>query len=55
MNNLPPDLAKLKLSEDELALLGKLQRQADYMVQFAYRDQFVGALEQGSACREVTW
>jgi len=40
MKNLPPDLAKLRLSEDELALLGKLQRQADYMVQFAYRDQF---------------
>jgi putative spermidine/putrescine transport system substrate-binding protein len=40
MKNLPPDLAKLKYSEDELVLLGKLQRQADYMVQFAYRDQF---------------
>jgi spermidine/putrescine-binding protein len=40
MKNLPPDLAKLRLSDAELTLLGKLQRQADYMVQFAYRDQF---------------
>jgi putative spermidine/putrescine transport system substrate-binding protein len=40
MKNLPSDLAKLRLGEGELTLLGKLQRQADYMVQFAYRDQF---------------
>ena len=40
MKNLPPDLKKLELSEDEVQRLGKLQRQADFMTQFAYHDQY---------------
>jgi putative spermidine/putrescine transport system substrate-binding protein len=39
MKNLPPDLKKLYFSDEDLDLLGKLQRQADFMAQFAYRDQ----------------
>jgi spermidine/putrescine-binding protein len=39
MKNLPPDLKKLTLSDVELDLLGKLQRETDYMTVFAYRDQ----------------
>lgn len=39
MKNLPPDLKKLYLSDEDLELLGKLQRKADFMAQFAYRDQ----------------
>jgi spermidine/putrescine-binding protein len=41
MKNLPSDLEKLALSEADVELLGKLQRQADFMTQFAYRDQYV--------------
>jgi spermidine/putrescine-binding protein len=41
MKNLPADLKKLYYSDADLELLGKLQRQADYMTQFAYRDQFL--------------
>jgi putative spermidine/putrescine transport system substrate-binding protein len=37
--NLPPDLKKLYLSDADLELLGKLQRKADFMAQFAFRDQ----------------
>jgi putative spermidine/putrescine transport system substrate-binding protein len=40
MKNLPPDLKKLELSDSEVELLGKLQRQADFMTMFAYRDQY---------------
>lgn len=40
MKNLPPDLKKLELSDAEVELLGKLQRQIDFMAQFAYRDQY---------------
>jgi hypothetical protein len=40
MKNLPPDLKKLELSEDEVDRLGRLQRQADFMTQFAFRDQY---------------
>jgi len=40
MANLPPELAHLKLSEDDVGLLGKLQSQLDPMVLFAYRDQY---------------
>ena len=40
MKTLPPELKKLELSEDEVDRLGKLQRQADFMTQFAYRDQY---------------
>lgn len=39
MKNLPPDLKKLQLSEDDLQRLGKLQRSFDYMAQFAHRDR----------------
>jgi spermidine/putrescine-binding protein len=39
MKNLPASLKKLEFSEADLELLGKLQRQADFMAQFAYRDQ----------------
>lgn len=41
MRNLPPELKKLELSEEEVHLLGKLQRETDYMAMFAYRDQYV--------------
>jgi putative spermidine/putrescine transport system substrate-binding protein len=40
MANLPPDLAKMRLSNEDLELLGKLQRDTDYMAIFAYRDQY---------------
>jgi putative spermidine/putrescine transport system substrate-binding protein len=40
MKNLPADLKKLELSDSQVELLGKLQRQADFMTQFAYRDQY---------------
>jgi hypothetical protein len=40
MKNLPADLKKLELSDEQVELLGKLQRQADYMTMFAYRDQY---------------
>jgi len=40
MKNLPSDLKKLELSEADVELLGKLQRQADFMTQFAFRDQY---------------
>jgi spermidine/putrescine-binding protein len=39
MKNLPADLKKLYFSDADLDLLGKLQRQADFIAQFAYRDQ----------------
>jgi putative spermidine/putrescine transport system substrate-binding protein len=39
--NLPPDLKKLYYSDSDIELLGKLQRQVDFMTQFAYRDQFL--------------
>jgi len=40
MENLPPDLEKLRLSQDELALLRRLQGKADYVTMFARRDQY---------------
>lgn len=40
MANLPPDLAHMRMTEAELELLGRLQRQTDYMAIFAYRDQY---------------
>lgn len=39
MKNLPPDLKKLELSDEELEGFGKLARRFDYMAQFAYRDR----------------
>lgn len=39
MNNLPPDLKKLEMSEAEVAAFGKIQREFDYLAMFAYRDQ----------------
>lgn len=39
MKNLPASLKKLEISDANLELLGKLQRQSDFMAQFAYRDQ----------------
>jgi spermidine/putrescine-binding protein len=39
MRNLPPDLKKLALTEDQVAAFGKIQRHFDYMAMFAYRDQ----------------
>jgi len=41
MNNLPPELARLRISEPDLAALGRLQREFDYNALFAYRDQHV--------------
>jgi spermidine/putrescine-binding protein len=41
MKNLPPDMKKLYYSDHDIELLGKLQRQVDFMTQFAYRDQFL--------------
>jgi len=32
-------LKKLYISDSDLELLGKLERQADFMAQFAFRDQ----------------
>lgn len=40
MNNLPKELEHLKLSEDEVVRLSKLQAQVDPMVVFAYRDAY---------------
>ena len=40
MASLPTELSHLHLSEDSLALLGKLQSQLDPMVLFAYRDEY---------------
>ncbi|MGG5822725.1 ABC transporter substrate-binding protein [Falsiroseomonas sp. HW251] len=40
MRNLPPDLARMRMTDQDLELLGKLQRQTDYMTMFAYRDQY---------------
>ncbi len=39
MRNLPPDLKKLEMTEEEVAAFGKIQRNFDYMAMFAYRDQ----------------
>jgi|SaaInl4_135m_RNA_FD_contig_61_133016_length_1285_multi_5_in_0_out_0_1 spermidine/putrescine-binding protein len=39
MKNLPEDLAKLRMTDDEVAAFGKIQREFDYMAMFAYRDQ----------------
>jgi putative spermidine/putrescine transport system substrate-binding protein len=39
IKNLPASLKKVEFSEADLELLGKLQRQQDFMAQFAYRDQ----------------
>ncbi len=39
MRNMPPELAHLELSEDEVEALGAIQREFDYMAMFAFRDQ----------------
>ena len=39
MRNLPEDLAKLRMTEEEVAAFGKIQREFDYMAMFAYRDE----------------
>jgi len=39
MKNLPPDLKKLALTDEQVASFGKIQRNFDYMAMFAYRDQ----------------
>ena len=39
MKNLPPDLKKLALTDEQVASFGKIQRGFDYMAMFAYRDQ----------------
>ncbi len=39
MRNLPPDLKKLELTDDQVAGFGKIQRKFDYMAMFAFRDQ----------------
>lgn len=39
MKNLPPELAHLELSDEEVDALGRIQRDFDYMAMFAYRDQ----------------
>jgi spermidine/putrescine-binding protein len=41
MRNLPNDLARLRYTDEQVELLGRLQRQTDYMAIFAYRDQYV--------------
>ncbi len=39
MNNLPEDLARLRMTEEDVAAFGKIQREFDYMAMFAFRDQ----------------
>jgi putative spermidine/putrescine transport system substrate-binding protein len=39
MKNLPEDLAKLRMTDKEVAAFGKIQREFDYMAMFAFRDQ----------------
>ncbi len=39
MKNLPPELKKLEMSQEDLDGIGKLARRFDYMAQFAYRDR----------------
>jgi spermidine/putrescine-binding protein len=39
MKNLPNDLKKLALTDDQVAGFGKIQRKFDYMAMFAFRDQ----------------
>lgn len=39
MNNLPPELEKLKMTDEQVDSFGKIQRDFDYMAMFAYRDQ----------------
>lgn len=41
MNNLPADMAKLRIPTEEVDRIGKLQRQTDYLALFSYRDQHV--------------
>ncbi len=40
MQNLPPDLQKLALTQEQLELLRKLQGNADYVTMFEKRDQY---------------
>jgi spermidine/putrescine-binding protein len=40
MKNLPPDLQKLRLSDDQVKLLNQLQAKVDYVTVFANRDQY---------------
>ncbi|SLN64816.1 ABC transporter substrate-binding protein [Oceanibacterium hippocampi] len=39
MKNLPPDLKRLELTDEQVEGLGKIQREFDYMAMFAYRDE----------------
>jgi len=39
MNNLPPDLKRLEMTDADVAKFGKIQREFDYMAMFAFRDQ----------------
>ena len=39
MNNLPADLEKLEMTEEDVAKFGNIQREFDYLAMFAYRDQ----------------
>lgn len=39
MKNLPPDLKKLEISDKDAESMGALQRKADFMALFAFRDQ----------------
>lgn len=39
MNNLPPELKQVEMSEAEVEALGNIQRNFDYMAMFAYRDE----------------
>ena len=41
MNNLPADLARLRMSDADVQALGRLQREFDYNALFAYRDEHV--------------
>ncbi len=39
MSNLPADMKKLEMSDDDVAKFGKIQRNFDYLAMFAFRDQ----------------
>jgi putative spermidine/putrescine transport system substrate-binding protein len=41
MNNIPADLAKLRIPMAEIEKIGELQRRTDYLALFSYRDQHV--------------
>ena len=39
-NNLPDELANIRYTEEQLASLGKIQREFDYLTMFAFKDQY---------------